>query len=270
MSTRIACPSRAGRLEGRVAFIAGAAAGIGRASALMFAREGASVIVADVDESGGLAVARQIVEGGGDARFVRVDVRDEASVVDARAASDAAYGRLNVLFNCAGGSLPDDGPVTTSDPAVWARTLDLDLRGTMLTCRHLIPAIVACGGGSVVNMSSGAALRGSNRSHAYSAAKGAIVSLTRALAGSYAHDGVRVNAICAGRVATERVRATYGLPGRPGSAFDPMSVDVTVGAYPFWLGEPDDIAHVALFLASEESRMITGAAIPADGGRSAY
>ncbi|MGE0315254.1 MAG: SDR family NAD(P)-dependent oxidoreductase [Lautropia sp.] len=261
---------RAGRLEGRVAFIAGAATGIGRAAALMFAREGASVVVADIDRAGGEDVARRIASAGGSAHFVFADVRDEPAVAAAAESARQAFGRVHVLFNCAGGSLPQDGPVTESDPATWARTLELDLRGTMLTCRHLIPMIVASGGGAVVNMSSGAALRGSNRAHAYSAAKGAIVSLTRALAGSHATDGVRVNAICAGRVNAERVRTTYGLPGRPGTAHDPMKVDEQVKAYPFWLGEPDDIAHVALFLASDESRMITGAAIPADGGRSAY
>ena len=236
----------------------------------MFAREGASIVVADIDEAGGEAVVRQIEADGASACFVRADLRSDDSVAAAAAAAASRFGHVQVLFNCAGGSRPEDGPASEVDLAVWSRTLELDLNGTMLTCRHLIPLIIAAGGGSVVNMSSGSALRGSNRAHAYSAAKGAIVSLTRALAGSHASDGVRVNSICAGRVNTERVRKTYGLPGRPGSAVDPMRVDEQVRQYPFWLGEPDDIAHVALFLASDESRMITGAAIPADGGRSAY
>ena len=118
-------------------------------------------------------------------------------------------------------------------------------------------------------MSSGAALRGASPAHIYSAAKGGILSLTRALAGTYAKDNVRVNAICAGRILTERILARYGTPDAPKPAED-QQADARVKDYPFWVGAPEDIANIALFLASEESRMITGAAIPADGGRSAY
>ena len=106
--------------------------------------------------------------------------------------------------------------------------------------------------------------------HIYTAAKGAIVSLTRSLAGTFARDNVRVNCICAGRINTERIRASYGMPGKPGAAPDRQDATGQVKTYPFWVGEPEDIAAVALFLAADESRMITGAAIPADGGRSAY
>jgi NAD(P)-dependent dehydrogenase (short-subunit alcohol dehydrogenase family) len=148
--------------------------------------------------------------------------------------------------------------------------MNLDGLGTVLCCRHAIPAIINAGGGTVVNMSSGAALRGSGKAHIYAAAKGAIVSLTRALAGTYACQNVRVNTICSGRVNTERIRRTYGIPGKPGASTDAMQVDEQIKTYPFWFGEPDDIANIALFLLSDESRMITGAAIPADGGRSAY
>jgi NAD(P)-dependent dehydrogenase (short-subunit alcohol dehydrogenase family) len=122
----------------------------------------------------------------------------------------------------------------------------------------------------VINMSSGAALRGANPAQVYTAAKGAIVSLTRSMAGTYAKDNVRVNCICAGRINTARVRRTYGLPGRAGGVADPQDATGQVKMYPFWVGEPEDIANIALFLASDESRMITGAAIAADGGRSAY
>jgi NAD(P)-dependent dehydrogenase (short-subunit alcohol dehydrogenase family) len=154
--------------------------------------------------------------------------------------------------------------------AVWERTMAVDLRGTALACRHAIPAIVAAGGGAIVNMSSGAALRGASPAHAYVAAKGAILSLTRALAAAHARDNIRVNAICAGRVSTERIARNFGTADRPGLVPDPYDVAARQREYPFWVGEPDDIAHIALFLASNESRMITGAAIPADGGRSAY
>jgi NAD(P)-dependent dehydrogenase (short-subunit alcohol dehydrogenase family) len=119
-------------------------------------------------------------------------------------------------------------------------------------------------------MSSGAALRGASPAQAYTAAKGAIVSLTRSMAGTYAKHNVRVNCICAGRIDTPRVRRTYGLPDRPGGVEDPQDASGQVKTYPFWVGKPEDIANIALFLACDESRMITGAAIAADGGRSAY
>lgn len=257
-------------MAGRVAFITGGGAGIGAAAALAFAREGARIVVADIDEKGGRAAADAVAAAGGEAIFVRCDVTDEASMRAAAEAGVAHFGKIDTLLCSAGGSLPVDSPITEVDMAVWDRTMVLDLKGTMLACRHVIPRIVAAGGGAVVNLSSGAGLRGSNPAHIYTAAKGAIISLTRTLAGSYAKDNVRVNCICAGRINTERVRRTYGMPGRPGSAPDRQDVTEQVKTYPFWVGEPEDIAAIALFLASNESRMITGAAIAADGGRSAY
>jgi NAD(P)-dependent dehydrogenase (short-subunit alcohol dehydrogenase family) len=175
------------RLDGKVAFITGGGSGIARAAALLFAREGAKVIVAEIDGALGEATARDVADAGADAMAVRTDVTDEASV---RAAIDAAvghHGRLDILFNCAGGSLNADSLVTEVDLDVWDRTMALDVRGAMLVCRHGIPELVKAGGGSVVNMSSGAALRGSSPKHVYTAAKGAILSFTRALAGSYAY-----------------------------------------------------------------------------------
>jgi NAD(P)-dependent dehydrogenase (short-subunit alcohol dehydrogenase family) len=255
------------RLGGRVALISGGAWGIGRAAAELFAREGAKVAIADIDEKAGRALADTI---GSAALFVRTDVTDEASVQAAVAAVERAFGKLDILFNCAGGSTGEDAPIGKVDvAAVWDKTMRLDLLGTINCCQHAIPAIARAGGGAVVNMSSGAALRGASPAHLYTAAKGGIVSLTRALAGTYATSNVRVNAICAGRILTERILARYGTPADPKPAED-QQADQRVKAYPFWVGRPEDIANVALFLASEESRMITGAAIPADGGRSAY
>jgi NAD(P)-dependent dehydrogenase (short-subunit alcohol dehydrogenase family) len=233
----------------------------------MFVREGAKVAIADIDERAGAAVAGAL---GDAALFVRTDVTDEASVRAAVAATEKQFGKLHLLFNSAGGSVSDDAPLGKVDvAAVWGKTMQLDLLGTIHCCHHALPAIVRAGGGAVVNMSSGAALRGASPAHIYSAAKGGILSLTRALAGTYAKDNVRVNAICAGRILTERILARYGTPDAPKPAED-QHADVRVKDYPFWVGTPADIATIALFLASEESRMITGAAIPADGGRSAY
>jgi len=260
-----------GRLQDKVAFIAGGGAGIGEAAALMFAREGARVAIGDIRDDMAAAVAARITGAGGEAMAIKMDVTNEASVQAGFEAVRARLGHLNVLFNTAGGSIPADAPITDVDMDVWLHTMDLDVKGTMLCCRHAIRQMLeAKRGGAIVNMSSGAALRGSSSSHIYTAAKGAIISFSRVLAGTYAKNGIRVNALCSGRINTERVRQTYGIPGQPGKSHDPMQVDQQVKTYPFWFGEPEDMAAIALFLASDESRMITGAAIPADGGRSAY
>lgn len=257
-----------GRLHGRAAFITGAGSGIGRAAATLFAREGAMVAIAEVKPVLGQQTADAITAAHGTALFVQTDVTHDDSVQAAINATVGRFGKLDLLFNCAGGSLLEDASVTEVDLSVWDQTMNLDLKGTFLCCRHAIPCIVAAGGGTIVNMSSGAALRGASPKHIYTAAKGAVVALTRSLACTFAKQNVRVNAICSGRVNTERVRARYsGVSGHRGIAADPNERAKT---YPFWLGEPEDIANIALFLSSHESRMITGAAIPADGGHSAY
>jgi len=261
---------RPGRIAGKVALLVGAGGGIGEAAAHLFAREGAAVAMADIRADAAEAVAQAIRAAGGTAAHFAVDVTSDDNVRALVADTVARFGRLDILFNTAGGSLPEDAPVTEVDLSVWDRTMPLDVRGTMLCARHAVPAMVAAGGGSIVNMSSGAALRGSGRAHVYAAAKGAVGALTRSMAGAYAKDNIRVNAICAGRIDTPRVRAAYGIPGEAVTASDPFDAAAVVKAYPFWLGTPKDIAFIALFLASDESRMITGAEIPANGGRSAY
>ncbi|OGA51552.1 MAG: oxidoreductase [Betaproteobacteria bacterium RIFCSPLOWO2_12_FULL_62_13] len=258
------------RLEGKVAFITGAGAGIAKSAARIFASEGAKVALAEINVDAGRAAEEMVRNCGGDAFFIETDVTREDSVKDAIARTVQRFGRLDVLYNCAGGSLPEDSFVTDVGLDIWNRTIALNVLGTILCCRHGIPQLINDGGGAVVNMSSGAALRGSSPAHTYTAAKGAILSLTRAMAGAYAKHGVRVNAICAGRIMTERIVSTYGTSEQAGSVVDRQDASGRLKEYPFWVGQPEDIANIALFLASDESRMITGAAIPADGGRSAY
>jgi NAD(P)-dependent dehydrogenase (short-subunit alcohol dehydrogenase family) len=258
------------RLQGKVAFITGAGSGIGRAAARLFANEGARVAIAEIHVDSGRATEALVRDAGGDALYVATDVRDEGSVTRAIATSVEQYGKIDVLYNCAGGSAAEDDLITDVDLAVWRDTMSLDLLGAMLCCRHAIPRMIEAGGGAVINMSSGAALRGSSPAHVYTAAKGAILSLTRALAGAHAKQNIRVNAICAGRIQTERITRRYGTGKQAGAVEDKQDAAGRVKEYPFWVGEPEDIANIALFLASHESRMITGASIPADGGRSAY
>ena len=259
------------RLQDKIALVTGAAAGIGRASAVAFAREGARVLVTDVDEAGGQTSVDAIRAAGGEAHFMRTDVTDESSVAAAVDQAVRLWGGLSVLFNCAGGSVVADASVTTMDlDAVWDRTVSFNLLGTVLACRHGIPAMARSGGGSVVNMSSGAALRGPTSGHVYAMTKAGILGLTRALAGTHAAEGVRVNAICAGLVLTERIVRTFGYPGDGGSVPDVRDSATRGKGYPFWMGQPEDVAHIAVFLAADESRMITSASIAADGGRSSY
>ena len=251
------------RLAGKVAVITGAGSGIGRASAKLFVAEGAKVVVAELDAALGEASAR---EAGTGARFLRTDVTDEASVRAMVRQAKEAFGRIDVLLNCAGGSLREDRHVTDVELSVWDHTMSLDLKGPFLCCRHVIPVMVEQGKGSVVNFSSVVALRGNHLAHVYVMAKGGVISFTRALAGAYSPKGVRVNAICPGVVLTERVKSRFV----DGNQIRFGGIDNMTERYPFGVGQPEDIAHVALFLASDESRMVNGAAIPAEGGISAY
>lgn len=253
-----------GRLDGKVAVITGAGSGIARAAASIFTREGAQVVVAEINPELGAAAA---LEAGNNALFVPTDVTDEDSVKDTMARAVEHFGGLHILFNCAGGSVIEDARVTDVDMEVWNRTIPLDLKGPFLCSRFGIPHLIASGGGSVVNVSSVVALRGNHPAHVYSAAKGGLISFTRSLAGAYADEGVRANVICPGLIKTDRVKARY-VARKPSE--DRKGTVGTFESYPFGVGEPEDIANIALFLVSDESRMVNGAVIPAEGGISAY
>ncbi|MDB5415440.1 MAG: NAD(P)-dependent dehydrogenase, short-chain alcohol dehydrogenase family [Rubritepida sp.] len=257
-------------MSGKVVLISGGGGGIGSAAALAFAAAGYAVVVVDLLAESAERAASAVREAGGEALAVTADITQDASVAAAVAAGLKQFGRLDALYNCAGGTDPMDGNVTDVPLEVFDRTMNLDLRGTFLCCRHAIPAIIAAGGGAVINMSSGAALRGASPYHVYSAAKGAIISLTRAMAGTYAKQNIRVNCIASGRVQTDRIIRTWGTLEQAAKGGDPQDPVGRQREYPFWIGEPEHIAATAVFLASDGARMITGATVPADGGRSAY
>lgn len=253
-----------GRLAGKVVVISGAGTGIAKAAAVIFAREGAKVVVAELNEETGAATAAEI---GDAALFAPTDVTDEDSVAATMDRAVEHFGALHILFNCAAGSVPEDSVVTEVDLGVWDRTIPLDLKGPFLCSRFGIPKIIASGGGAVVNVSSVVALRGNHPAHVYSAAKGGLISFTQSLAGAYSAEGVRANVICPGMIATDRIknRSANQTPSNRRAA-----LVSSWKAYPFGSGEAEDIANVALFLASDESRMVNGAVIPAEGGISAY
>jgi NAD(P)-dependent dehydrogenase (short-subunit alcohol dehydrogenase family) len=251
------------RLAGKVAVITGGGSGIGRAAARMFIAEGARVVVAEIDQAKGEASAQQ---AGAGAVFVRTDVTDDASVQRMVQRAKREFGQIDALLNCAGGSVTEDRPVTEVDLSVWDHTIGLDLKGPFLCCRHVIPLMLERGKGSVINFSSVTALRGNHIAHVYVAAKGGLISFTKALAGAYSPKGLRFNAICPGVILTERVKGRFSH----GNQIRFGGMDNLAERYPFGVGEPEDIANVALFLASDESRMINGTAIAAEGGISAY
>jgi len=259
-----------GRLEGKVAFITGAGSGIARAAARLFAAEGARIAIAELKPELGRASEAAVLDAGGDAVFIETDVTKEESVRSAIAQTVSHFGKLDILYNSAGGSIVQDAPVTEVDMSVWDHTISLDLLGTFLCCRHGIPELIKAGGGAIVNMSSAAGLRGFP-THVYVAAKGGIISFTRALAQEYAKNGIRANAICPGLVKTDRVLQRFGDPDDPNSGSPQvLALKGQLHRYPFSVGEPEDIARIALFLASDEARMMTGSIVAADGGLSAY
>ena len=260
------------RLDNKVAFITGAGAGIARASALAFCREGAKVAIIELNAETGRATERDVRAAGGEALFIETDVTQDDSVRRAVAATVAKFGKLNVIMNCAGGSLEEDVPVHQMDLKVWHHTINLNLLHPFLTCRHGIPHLVQAGGGSIVNVTSHLGLMGSVKP-AYAATKGGIISFTKTLAAQYVQHHIRANAVAPGSIRTERQikryeNKDYLLAEKPGPAARARMVAQKL--YPYSKGDPGDIAEIAVFLASDESRMITGTTIAADGGRSSY
>jgi len=252
-----------GKLEGKVAVITGAASGIGHASALLFAREGAAVTVADLDPGAGEEAAARIREEGGEAIFVPVDVADSGDVERMVHSTVETFGRVDVLFNNAGVNFP--ATVVDVGEEAWQRSLDVNLKGVMLGCRHAIPEMLKTGGGSIINTASMLGLVASPRQAPYSAAKGAVVMLTRQMAIDYAQRNIRVNCLCPSEVNTEMNRRFIEQSPDPDAELRRVLARIPMDR----MAEPEEVAAAALFLASDDSSYITGVALPVDGGLTA-
>jgi NAD(P)-dependent dehydrogenase (short-subunit alcohol dehydrogenase family) len=254
-----------GRVEGKVAIVTGGGGGIGSATARTLAREGASVAVVDIDGDRAASVVSDIEAAGGAALAFRANLSEESEVVNAIEATVSRFDGLDILHNNAALTESDflsrDTQVTDLALEVWEETMAVNLRSQMLTCKHAIPEMIRDGGGSIINMSSGASLKGDRTRTAYGVSKAGVNTLTMYVATGYGKQGVRVNTIVPGLIITDAVRAhlTESMLAGLGRAI--------LAPRP---GEPEDIANLVLFLASDESRYITGQMIAIDGGMSAH
>lgn len=276
------------RLAGKVALITGAGSGIGRAASLLFAREGAAVVAVDRDGEAAAETVRMLeaeaaagAAGAGDARAGRPAGAGEVRVAESGTAiavvadvavgadceamvagAEAAFGRLDVLFNNAGVMLAADGDAVGTGEDTWATTMDVNAKGVFLGCKHGIPALRRAGGGSIVNTASFVAKLGAATPQlAYTASKGAVLALTRELAVIHAREGIRVNALCPGPLRTELLMRVLDTDEKR----ERRLVHIPMGRF----GEADEIAKAALFLASDDASFMTGAEMLVDGGLTA-
>jgi NAD(P)-dependent dehydrogenase (short-subunit alcohol dehydrogenase family) len=248
-----------GRLDGKVALITGAGSGMGRAAAELFAGEGARVVVSDIDEAAGNAAVAAVRAAGGDATFVRANVSEWADCQAMVATAVDTYGGLHVLYNNAGIFPDDDGGVLDTPQETWRRVMAINLEGVWLGCRAGIPAMLASGGGSIVNVASFVALMGAATAQiAYTASKGGVLSMTREIAVEYARQGIRANALCPGPIETQLLQELLSDPARRARRM----VHIPMGR----LGRAEELAKAALFLASDDASFMTGSALVVDGG----
>jgi len=247
------------RLAGKVALITGGGSGIGRESALLFAREGAAVVVVDIDGAAAANVAGEIREAGGRATDYTADVASAAACEDMVRHAEESFGALHILFNNAGIMLSADDDAVNTDEAIWDKTMAVNLKGVFLGCKYGIPALRRAGGGSIINTASFVALLGAATPQlAYTASKGGVLALTRELAIVHAREKIRVNALCPGPLRTELLMKFLDTEAKRQRRL----VHIPMGRF----GEAKEMAQAALYLASDESSFVTGAEFVVDGG----
>jgi NAD(P)-dependent dehydrogenase (short-subunit alcohol dehydrogenase family) len=248
-----------GRLDGKVALITGSGSGMGRAAAELFASEGARIVVTGVDEAGGNDTAATIRRAGGEATFVRANVAEWDDCRSMVATAVDTYGGLHVLYNNAGIFPADDGGLLDTPQETWRRVMAINLEGVWLGCKAGVPALLASGGGAIVNVASFVALMGAATAQiAYTASKGGVLAMTREIAVEYARRGIRANALCPGPIQTPLLEELLSDPERRARRM----VHIPMGR----LGRAEELAKAALFLASDDASFMTGAALVVDGG----
>ena len=247
------------RLDGKVALITGAGNGMGRVASVLFAQEGARIVVADWSEAGGAETVAAVEAAGGEAAFVKVDVARAEQVEAMVAVAMDRFGSLDVLYNNAGIFPADDGGVTETPEPTWDRVMEVNLKGVWLGCKYGVPAMLASGGGSIVNVASFVALMGAATAQiAYTASKGGVLAMTREIAVEYGRQGIRANSLCPGPIATPMLEELMSDPDRRARRL----VHIPMGR----LGQAEELAKAALFLASDDASFMTGAALVVDGG----
>ncbi len=247
------------RLLNKVALITGGGGGIGRATALLFAQEGAQVVVVDVNDAAGEETVAQVTRHGGEALYVHADVSQAAACAAMIQAAETRFGKLNILFNNAGIMHPRDDDAVGTDEEIWDLTLAINLKGVYLGCKYGIPALRRAGGGSIINTASFVALLGAATPQlAYTASKGGVLAMTRELAVVHARENIRVNALCPGPLRTELLMSYLNTEEKRARRL----VHIPMGRF----GEATEMAYAALYLASDESSYVTGAEFVVDGG----
>ena len=249
-----------GKLEGKVTIVTGSATGMGRAAALLFAKEGATVVVADYDEAKGRETTDDIVRDGGKATFIKTDVSRAEEVEALVNQTVVTYGRLDVMYNNAG-ILGQVAPTADCSLENWRRIISVNLDGVFHGIKYAVPAMLKSGGGSIINTASNASLVGFPGLPAYCASKGGVIQLTKAAALEYAQQGIRVNCICPGGIQTPLVE------GMQGQVPEEQRQTMVQMMHPIGrMGQPEEVARLALFLASDDSSFCTGAPFIVDGG----
>jgi NAD(P)-dependent dehydrogenase (short-subunit alcohol dehydrogenase family) len=247
------------RLDGKVALITGAGSGIGRESALLFASEGAPVVVVDIEDNAGEETVAAITKAGGRAVYVHADVARSADTERMIAAAEREFGKLNVLFNNAGIMHGRDDDAVSTDEAIWDLTMNVNAKSVFFGCKYGIPALRRAGGGSIINTASFVAVLGAATPQiAYTASKGAVLALSRELAVVHARENIRVNALCPGPLRTELLMKFLDTDAKKQRRL----VHIPMGRF----GTAPEIARAALFLASDESSFVTGTEFLVDGG----
>jgi NAD(P)-dependent dehydrogenase (short-subunit alcohol dehydrogenase family) len=248
------------RLQGRTAVITGGAGGIGRATALLFAREGAAVAIADLNENEGSALVREISAAGGRAMFTRADATGDSDCQRIVQRTIEQFGDVHILFNNAG--IIRRASILETSEQEWDAVMAVNVKSIFLMSRAVIPVMAKAGGGSIINTASGWGLAGGAKAAAYCASKGAVVLLTKAMAIDHGPQNIRVNAICPGDTDTAMLRNEARQLGAAEDGFLAESAKRPLGR----LGRPEEIAQAALYLASDESSFVTGTAFVVDGG----